>query len=42
MTELYIEIKVLCNNLGGMGWGRRWERGFRMGGDTHTPIANSC
>ena len=25
----------------GMGWGGRWERGFRMG-NTCTPMANSC
>jgi len=24
-----------------MGWGRRWEEGFRMG-NTCTPISDSC
>jgi len=24
-----------------MGWGERWERGFRMG-DTFIPMADSC
>ena len=26
----------------GMGWGGRWRRGFRMGGDSCIPVADSC